>query len=88
MEHIWQWSDEEESSNIENHWYIQTDYSEILSSLISKLWGERDIHTNTDYSVTGWMVCVITHIYEDVFYISNGNNSNQVKNVTKTPFYD
>ena len=42
-------------------------------------WGEREIHTNTDYSVTVWMLCVIPHIRNYVIYDYDGNNRNQVK---------
>ena len=50
-------SDEEESSSND-----YTDYSENLCFVISKLWVEIDKHTNTYYTVTGWVLCVIPHI--------------------------
>ena len=33
-----------------------------LRSLVFNLWQKRQIHINTDFSVTGWMLCVIPHI--------------------------
>ena len=31
-----------------------------------KVFIEREKHINTDYSMTGWMLCVITHIGENI----------------------
>ena len=50
-------------------------------------WGEREIHTNTDYSVTVWMLCVIPHIHNYVIYDYDGNNGNQVKTFIIVYFY-
>ena len=47
-------SDEEESSSND-----YTEYSDNISFDISKLWIKIDKHINTDYYVTGWMLCVI-----------------------------
>ena len=69
-------SDEEESSSNDF-----TDYSEILCFVISKLWIEEEKHINTDYAVTGWVLCVIPHIKKDVLKIQMKNNRNQVNNV-------
>ena len=44
-------------------------YSENICYVISNLWNKRKKHINTDYAVTGWMLCVIPHIREDVFKI-------------------
>ena len=41
-------------------------YSDIFF-VVSKLWNEREKYIKTDYAVTGWMVCVINNIREDVF---------------------
>ena len=35
--------------------------------VISNLWNERKKNINTDYAVTGWMLCVIPHIREYIF---------------------
>ena len=42
-------------------------YSENICFVISNLWNKRWEHINTNYAVTGWMLCVIPHIREDVF---------------------
>ena len=60
--------------------------SEILNSLIFYYWGEREIHTNTDYDVNVWILCVITHISKYLIDDSDGNHMNQVRNVIKTLF--
>ena len=74
-------SDEEESSSND-----YTHYSENICLVISKLWFERDKHTNTDYALYGWMICVIPHIVKDVFKNSNRKHINQVNTVIKTLF--
>ena len=38
-------------------------------------------HINTDYAVTGWMLCVIPHIMEDVFKNVKNKHHIQVNNV-------
>ena len=55
-------SDEEESSS---NGY--TGISDNICLVISKLWNKREKHINTDYAMTGWMLCVIPHIIKDVF---------------------
>ena len=50
-------SDEEES--ISNYCTL---YSENICFVVSSLWNKRNKHINTDYSVTGWVLCVIPHI--------------------------
>ena len=50
------------------------------------MWNEREKHTDTDYSVTGWMLCVITHIREDCFKNAQNKHHIQVNNVVKTLF--
>ena len=69
------------------HQLIIIDIQTIYVFFISKLCIEREKHINTDYDVTGCMLCVITHIREDVFNIPNINNINQVNTVIKTLFY-
>ena len=53
--------DEESSSNDYN------DYSESFCFFISMLWIERDKYINTNFPVTAWMLCVISHIKVFVF---------------------
>ena len=50
-------SDEEES--ISNYCTL---YSENIWFFISSLWNEREKYINTDYAVTGWLLCAIPHI--------------------------
>ena len=45
-----------------------------------------EIKINSDYSVTGWMLCVIQHFFNDVIGISDGNHRNQVNNFIKLLF--
>ena len=54
-----------------------------MSSLICICWSKRGIHTNTDYAVTGWMLCVITYICKHFIDNYDDNNRNQVNNVIK-----
>ena len=74
-------SDEEESisKNL-------TLYSENIYFFISSLWNKREEHINTDYAVTGWMLCVIPHIRENVFKNTQNKHHIQVNNVIKTLF--
>ena len=58
----------------------------ILSSLVCNLWQKKQIHINTDFSVTGWMLCVIIHIRKDVKDNSDSDHRNQVNNFIKTSF--
>ena len=57
-------SDTEEEENIgtDDPESIYSDKLEILSFSLCKLWQNRKLYTNTDFSVTGWMLCVIPHI--------------------------
>ena len=43
-------------------------------------------HINADYSVTGWMLCLIPHIRLDIFKKAQNNNYIQVNTVIKTLF--
>ena len=61
-------------------------YSENICYVISNLWNKREEHINTDYDVTGWMLCVIPHIREDVFKNAQNKHHIQVNNVIKTLF--
>ena len=48
---------------------------------------KRKIHINTNFSVKGWMLCVIPHIRKDEKYYSDSDHKKQVKNVIKTLFH-
>ena len=60
---------------------------ESLSSTVCNLWQKRQLHINTYFSVTGWMLCVFPHICKDAKYHSDSNHRKQVKNVIKRLFY-
>ena len=73
-------SDEQES--ISNDCTL---YYENICFVISIFWDERKKHINTDYAVTGWMLCVITHIMEDVF--KNAQNKHHIRSRTYQEFH-
>ena len=50
------------------------------------MWNEREKNINTDYAVTGWILCVIPHIREDVFKSEKNQHHIQVNDVIKTLF--
>ena len=54
----------DEEKSISNDFTL---FSENIYFVISSLWNKREEHVNTDYSMTGWMLCVIPHIREYVF---------------------
>ena len=63
---IWKESDDksDEEESISNDYNL---YSDNICFVISNFWNEREKHINTDYAVTGWILCVIPHIRVDVF---------------------
>ena len=84
-------------ANIYNDWYDKSDeetsisneyteYSDNIRFVISNFWNQIGKRINTYYAVTGWMLCVIPHIREDVFKSAQNNNYIQVNNVIKTLF--
>ena len=48
---------------------------------ISKLWNGGGENINIYYAVTGWMLCAIPHIREDVFKNAQNNHHIQVNTV-------
>ena len=52
----------EENIGTDDTGSMDSDMLETLSSSVCKLWEKRKLHINTDFSVTGLMLCVITHI--------------------------
>ena len=60
--------------------------SNILSFSVCKLYQKRQLHINTDFSVTGWMLCVIPHIRKDAKDHSDSGHRKQVNNVINTLF--
>ena len=81
-------SDTEEEENIYTDGLESSDSDmlEILSLSVCKLWQKRQLHINTDFSVTGWMLCVIPHIRKYAKDHSDRNHRKQVNNVIKTLF--
>ena len=61
-------------------------YSDNICFVISNLWNDRYKYINNDYSVTGWMLCVISHIREDVFKNAQNNHHIQVNTVINSLF--
>ena len=61
-------------------------YYENICFVISNLWNKREEHINTDYAVTGWILCVIPHIREDLFINVQNKHHIQENNVIKTLF--
>ena len=45
---------------------------------------EKQSHMNTDFEVTGWMLCVIPHIRKYAKYHSDSDHRKQVNNVINT----
>ena len=60
-------SDNEEEDNIYTYYLdiIDSYMLIILISSVCNIWQKRQIHINTDFTVTGWMICVIPHIRKD-----------------------
>ena len=58
----------------------------IMSSLVCNLWQKRKIYINTEFSVTGWMLCVITHIRKNTKYHSDSYHRKNVNNIMKMLF--
>ena len=48
---------------------------EILSFLVFSLWNKSKIHINTNFAVTGWVLCVIPYIQKDAKYHSDSDHS-------------
>ena len=49
---------------------------------------ERQIHINTDFTVTGWMLCVIPHILKDAEDHSDSDHKKLVNNVISKLFHE
>ena len=81
--------DTEDKENIDTDGPESSDsyMSEILSFSVCKLRQKRQLHINTYFAVTGWMLCVITHICKDAKYHSYSDHGKQVNNVINTLFY-
>ena len=61
-------TEEEESISNDDADSSDSDILEILSSSVCKLWEKIQLHINTNFVVTWWMLCVIPQIWRDVKY--------------------
>ena len=57
-----------------------------LISSVCKILQKRKIHINIDFTVTGWMICVIPHILKDAKYHTYSDHRKQGNNVIKKSF--
>ena len=81
-------SDTEEEENIGTD-YPESIYSEMLENLslsVCKLWQKRQLDSNTNFEVTGCMLCVIPHIRKYAKDHSDSDHRKQVNNVIKIIF--
>ena len=79
-------TEEEENIDTDNLESIDSDMLESLSLSVCKLWRKRQLHINTDFAVTGWMLFVIPHIHKYAKDHSDSDHRKQVNNVIKTLF--
>ena len=63
-----------------------SDMLESLSYLVFSLWKTRKLHISTDFSVIGWILCVIPHIFKDAKDHSDTYNRKQANNLINTFF--
>ena len=59
---------------------------ESLSSLVCNLYHKSQLNINTDFAVTGWVLCVIPHIFKYTKDHSDGDQMKRVNSVIKTLF--
>ena len=78
--------DEEENIDTDDPDTSDSDMLESLSSSVCNLWQKIQLHINTDFAVTGWMICVIPHIHKYAKDHSDRNHRKQVNNVIKKLF--
>ena len=52
-------TEEEENIDTDGPESIDSDMSECLSLSVCKIWQKRQLHINTDFQVTEWMLCII-----------------------------
>ena len=60
---------------------------EILSYSVCKLYHKIQLQINTGFTVTGWMLYVISHICKDVKNNSDSDYRKQVNNAIKKRFH-
>ena len=79
-------TEDEENIDTDDTDSSESDMLESLSSSVCKLWQKRQLHINTDFSVTGCILCVIPHIRKDAKDHSDSDHTKQVNNVISTLF--
>ena len=57
--------------------------SESMSSSVWKYWQKGELSINTDFSVTGWMLCIIPPILKYESNNSDSDHKKEVNNVIK-----
>ena len=60
---------------------------EIMSYSVCNYWDKKELKINTNFSVTGCMLCVIPHIFRDASDHSDSDHMKQVNNSIKTLFH-
>ena len=80
-------TEDEENIGTDDPEINDSDTLESLSFSVCKLWHKRQLHRNTDFAVTGWMLCFIPHIHKYTKDNSHSYHRKQVNNVIKTLFY-
>ena len=81
-------SDTEDEENIDTGGPESSDPDtlESLSFSVCKLWQKRKLHINTDFAVTGCMLCVVPHILKDATDHLDSDHRKNFNNVIKTLF--
>ena len=80
-------TEDEENIDTDDPEISDSDMLESLSFSVCKLWQKRQSHINTDFAVTGWMLCIIPYIRKYAKYHPYIDHRKQVKNVINTLFY-
>ena len=80
-------TEEEENIGTDDPESIDSDTLEILSSSVCKLWKKRQLHTNTDFAVTGYIIFVIPHILKDAKDHSDSDHRKHFKTFIKALFF-
>ena len=58
-------NEEEEKIDTDDIHSSDPDRLENLSSIVFSLWHKRQLHMNTNFTVTGCMLCVTLHVLKD-----------------------
>ena len=78
--------EEEENIDTDDPESIDSDILVSLSYLLCNIWQKIQIHINTNFAVTGCVLCVIPHILKDAKYHSYSDHRKKFNNVIKTLF--